>query len=124
MGRTCRIFGHFQWPTAGQHRAGAGRLGHRHAVGGALAIPHIRIVPAMKNTVLVIDDQTTGRAILEQIVLSMDSNIVVESFERPIDAVVWAATHVADLVLVDYQMPEMDGIELAKRLRGLPGYEH
>jgi len=89
-----------------------------------LAIPHIRIVPAMKNTVLVIDDQTTGRAILEQVVLSMDDSIVVESFERPIDAVVWAASHIADLVLVDYQMPEMDGIELAKRLRGLPGYEH
>ena len=89
-----------------------------------MAIPHIRIVPAMKNTVMVIDDQTTGRAILEQVVRSMDSNIVVESFERPIDAVVWAARHVADLVLVDYQMPEMDGIELAKRLRGLPGYEH
>jgi two-component system, response regulator RpfG len=89
-----------------------------------MAIPLIRNVPAMKNTVLVIDDQTTGRAILEQIVRSMDSNIVVESFERPIDAVVWAATHVADLVLVDYQMPEMDGIELAKRLRGLHGYEH
>ena len=89
-----------------------------------MAIPHIRIVPAMKNTVLVIDDQATGRAILEQVVRSMDHNIVVESFERPIDAVVWAANHIADLVLVDFQMPEMDGIELAKRLRGLPGYEH
>jgi CheY-like chemotaxis protein len=89
-----------------------------------MAIPHIRIVPAMKNTVLVIDDQATGRAILEQVVRSMDHNIIVESFERPIDAVVWAANHIADLVLVDFQMPEMDGIELAKRLRGLPGYEH
>jgi len=89
-----------------------------------MAIPHVRIVPAVKNTVLVIDDQTTGRAILEQVVCSMDENIAVESFERPIDAVVWAATHVADLVLVDFQMPEMDGIEMAKRLRGLPGYEH
>ncbi len=89
-----------------------------------MAIPHVRIVPTVKNTVLVIDDQTTGRAILEQIVCSMDDHIAVEAFERPIDAVVWAATHVADLVLVDFQMPEMDGIEMAKRLRALPGYEH
>lgn len=89
-----------------------------------MAIPHVRIVPAAKNTVLVIDDQTTGRAILEQIVCSMDDNIAVVSFERPIDAVVWAASHVADLVLVDFQMPEMDGIEMARRLRSLPGYEH
>jgi len=89
-----------------------------------MAIPHIRVVPALRNTVMIIDDQATGRAILEQIVRNMDNNIVVESFERPIDAVVWSATHVADLVLVDFQMPELDGIELAKRLRGLPGYEH
>jgi len=37
---------------------------------------------------------------------------------------VWATRHIADLVLVDYMMPEMNGIELAKRLRALPGYEH
>ena len=89
-----------------------------------MPIPHVRVVPAVKNTVLIIDDQSTGRAILEQVVLSLDDHIAVESFEQPIDAVVWAANHVADLVLVDFQMPEMDGIQLAKRLRALPGYEH
>src|SRR5437764_11771339 len=45
-------------------------------------------------------------------------------FARPVDVVVWAARHVCDLVLVDYMMPEMDGIEFVKRLRALPGYEH
>ena len=89
-----------------------------------MAIPNIRIVPGVRNTVMVIDDQTTGRAILGQIARNLDEKVDVQAFERPIDAVVWAATHVADLVLIDYQMPEMNGIELARRLRTLHGYAH
>ena len=87
-------------------------------------MPQLRVLPSLKNTVLVIDDQTTGRAILEQVVRGLDDRIVVQGFERPVDAVVWATRKVADLVLVDYSMPDMDGIEFAKRLRALPGYEH
>jgi two-component system response regulator RpfG len=73
---------------------------------------------------MVVDDQSTGRAILEQVVRSLDERVSVEGFARPVDAVVWATRHVSDLVLVDYMMPDMDGIEFVKRLRALPGYEH
>jgi two-component system response regulator RpfG len=89
-----------------------------------LAKAQIHLLPAARNTVMVVDDQSTGRAILEQVVRSLDERVVVEGFARPVDAVVWAARHVADLVLVDYMMPDMDGIELVGRLRSLPGYEH
>jgi two-component system response regulator RpfG len=84
----------------------------------------VRVLPSARNTVMVVDDQSTGRAILEQVVRSLDERVEVEGFTRPIDAVVWAARHVADLVLVDYMMPDMDGIEFVQRLRALPGYEH
>ena len=47
----------------------------------------IRAVPAIKNTVMVVDDQSTGRAILEEVVRSIDTNIAVQTFESPIDAV-------------------------------------
>jgi len=73
---------------------------------------------------MVVDDQSTGRAILEQVVRGLDERVEVEGFARPVDAVVWATKNVSDLVLVDYMMPEMDGIEFVKRLRALPGYEH
>jgi two-component system response regulator RpfG len=86
--------------------------------------PRIRAVPAIRNTVLVVDDQSTGRAILEEVVQSLDASILVQAFESPLDAVRWATTHSADLVLVDYQMPDLDGIEFVRRLRLLPEYGH
>ena len=89
-----------------------------------MAKAQLLVLPAARNTAMVVDDQSTGRAILEQVVRSLDERVQVEGFGRPVDAVVWATRHVADLVLVDYMMPEMNGIELAKRLRALPGYEH
>src|SRR3990172_9537325 len=89
-----------------------------------MAAAQIPLLPAARNTVMVVDDQSTGRAILEQVVRSLDDRVAVEGFARPIDAVIWSTRHVADLVLVDYMMPDMDGIEFARRLRALPGYEH
>jgi len=89
-----------------------------------MAKAQLLVLPAARNTAMVVDDQSTGRAILEQVVRSLDDRVSVEGFGRPVDAVVWATRHIADLVLVDYMMPEMNGIELAKRLRALPGYEH
>jgi two-component system, response regulator RpfG len=89
-----------------------------------MAKAQVRVLPSARNTVMVVDDQSTGRAILEQVVRGLDERVAVEGFARPVDAIVWATRHVSDLVLVDYMMPEMDGIEFVKRLRALPGYEH
>ena len=89
-----------------------------------MAKAQLLVLPTARNTAMVVDDQSTGRAILEQVVRSLDERVQVEGFGRPVDAVVWATRHIADLVLIDYMMPEMNGIELAKRLRALPGYEH
>ncbi len=84
----------------------------------------LHVLPFSRNRVMVVDDQSTGRAILEQVVRSLDERVTVESFARPVDAVLWATRNVADLVLMDYLMPELNGIELVERLRALPGYEH
>jgi two-component system response regulator RpfG len=92
--------------------------------GRQMAKAQVRVLPSARNTVMVVDDQSTGRAILEQVVRSLDERVAVEGFARPVDAVVWATRHISDLVLVDYMMPDMDGIEFVKRLRALPGYEH
>src|SRR5882762_4301969 len=76
-----------------------------------MAKAQVRVLPSARNTVMVVDDQSTGRAILEQVVRSIDERVGVEGFARPVDAVVWATRHISDLVLVDYMMPDMDGYE-------------
>jgi two-component system response regulator RpfG len=83
----------------------------------------VSVLPLRRSTVLVVDDQATGRAILEQVVRGMHEPVAVESFARAVDAIVWATRHDADLVLVDYIMPDMDGIRFVNCLRALPGYE-
>ena len=51
-----------------------------------MAKAQVRVLPSARNTVMVVDDQSTGRAILEQVVRSLDERVAVEGFARPVDA--------------------------------------
>ena len=46
-----------------------------------MAKAQIHLLPAARNTVMVVDDQSTSRAILEQVVRTLDERVVVEGFE-------------------------------------------
>ncbi len=70
--------------------------------------------------VLVIDDQATSRQILAQIVKSIDGSLQIELFERAQSALGWLAAYPADLILTDYKMPGMNGIEFLQQARSLP----
>lgn len=74
-------------------------------------------------SVLIVDDQSTSRAILAQVVKSINPNITVAEKSNPEQALEWAQEHVADLVFVDYLMPEMNGIEFVRLLKQLPEYD-
>ena len=69
--------------------------------------------------VLVIDDQKSARLILEGVVRCIDPYIKVTAFASPLQAIEWARGNVPDLILTDYKMREIDGIETIKRLRQL-----
>ncbi len=71
-------------------------------------------------TVLILDDQRVSRMILEQLVNSLEGDVDAVSFEDPIAALEWAKNNSHDLVLADYKMPHMDGIEFTKWLRKIP----
>lgn len=73
-------------------------------------------------SILIVDDQSTSRAILGQVVRSINPRITVTEESSPDDALKWAKDNVADLVFVDYLMPDMNGIEFVSLLKKLPGY--
>ena len=75
-------------------------------------------------TILIIDDQLTSRQILQQLVSSIEENISVEAFANPLQALQWTSGNAADLILVDYKMPEMNGIEFIQRFRSHPSTSH
>ncbi|MBS1246465.1 MAG: divalent ion tolerance protein CutA, partial [Proteobacteria bacterium] len=69
--------------------------------------------------ILIIDDQSTSRQILEELVTSLGERIVTDSFADPQAALTWARTNPPDLVLTDYKMPQMNGVEFTRRFRDL-----
>lgn len=74
-------------------------------------------------SVLVVDDQSTSRTILSHVVKSINSKIKIIEKNNPEEALEWATEHAADLVFVDYVMPEMNGVDFVRLLKTLPNYE-
>jgi two-component system response regulator RpfG len=75
-------------------------------------------------TILIIDDQMICRQILCEIVRSIDVNHDVQDFASTQEALEWTKHHSVDLVLVDYKMPRMNGIEFIRLFRTQPACTH
>jgi CheY-like chemotaxis protein len=77
-------------------------------------------VEAGRHRILVVDDNPISRRVLSAVLgRGGFEHQAVSSGFAALEAASGARFH---LVLMDVQMPEMDGIETAKRLRRLPGY--
>ena len=70
--------------------------------------------------VVIIDDQSISRMILEELVRSISTDIETQSFADPVLALEWVKHNDHDLVLTDFKMPNMDGIEFTQWLRQIP----
>jgi two-component system response regulator RpfG len=75
-------------------------------------------------TILVIDDQIISRQILCQLAISIDGNHDVRGFACPQEALDWTKKHPVSLVLTDYKMPKMNGIEFIRMFRTHPACAH
>ncbi len=70
--------------------------------------------------VAVIDDNEMNRVMVTKLVERIDGCSVM-AFSGGPEALAALAAETPDLVLIDYMMPEMDGIEFVGRFRGLAG---
>jgi len=74
------------------------------------------------KTILVVDDNEAARKVAEAFLRRGGFGVhVAASGQAALDL---ASQYIFDLVLMDLQMPGMDGIETMDRLRKIPGYEH
>ena len=67
--------------------------------------------------VLIVDDQSSARTMLRHVIEAIGPRIHTTDFGNPIEALRWSDDNPTDLVLLDYRMPEMDGLEFARRFR-------
>jgi len=70
--------------------------------------------------VLIVDDQPSARTMLRHIVEAIGPGVRAEDFGNPVEALRWSDGNTADLVLLDFRMPEMDGLEFARHFRRSP----
>jgi twitching motility two-component system response regulator PilG len=77
----------------------------------------------MSKLVMVIDDSVTVRKIIETCLGR--EGIAVKTFNDGVEAVRWLTepqAPVPDLVLLDIELPKMDGYEIARRLKTKQGF--
>ena len=73
-----------------------------------------------QRKVLIVDDESTGRTILAKIIQQAEEDAIVESFDNPRDALEWLDHNHPDLIITDYRMPDINGVELIQRIRAKP----
>ena len=70
-------------------------------------------------SVVIIDDQATNRSIFSKLAATIDG-VAVRAFGNPQEALDWVPENTPDLVITDYNMPEMNGSEFVRRFRAMP----
>ena len=76
-----------------------------------------RVDTKHNRTVVIVDDESTGRLILGKIIQQVADDITVVDFETPIEALAWLDHNQADLIVTDYKMPDMNGVGFIQALR-------
>jgi len=79
------------------------------------------VLPASKGTILYVEDNPDNRLLVRRVLLSEDYSLV-EATDA-MDALNVLKTTRPDLILMDINMPDMDGYTLTAKIKSLPGFE-
>lgn len=74
----------------------------------------------MTQQVLIVDDSEINLVLFDTLIKKI-GGCQSTNFLDSVDALAWAQSHDLDLIIVDYMMPALDGIEFIRRLRLTPG---
>ena len=71
--------------------------------------------------IVIVDDSAANLKIYSKLAEAVDSEVRVQAFHNPLQAIAWLELNDPDLVITDYKMPSMSGAEFTRRIRALPG---
>jgi len=74
--------------------------------------------------ILIVDDNESVVTFLESALEVLSLNIITDTAEDGYTACVKAVNQVPDIILLDIQMPDMNGIEVCRGIRGNPDTKH
>jgi CheY-like chemotaxis protein len=74
---------------------------------------------AQTTYVLIVDDNPASALACEKVVGKV-LHCFPKSFTQPSEALAWAREHLPALLIVDFRMPEMDGLQFIREFRAIP----
>ena len=79
------------------------------------------VSPENKGTILYVEDNPDNRLLVKRILLAEDYSLL-EATDA-MEALSVLKTNRPDLILMDINMPDMDGYTLTAKIKSLPGFE-
>jgi DNA-binding NtrC family response regulator len=82
-----------------------------------MSVSSIRSAPKFRQTALLIDDQSTVLDIHAAILKSLKMNLKIVKMTDPIEALEWMQNKQVDLIITDFRMHQMDGMQFVQAIK-------
>lgn len=79
---------------------------------------------ALAFQVLIAEDNAINMLLARTIIKNITPNANIKEAQNGLEALAFCKKHLPDLILMDVQMPEMNGYEATRAIRGISGHRH